>query len=409
MNSRPQVTPARPLRILIAHNRYQIGGGEDTAMAYDVDLLRNAGHKVFEAVISNDEIRTVKDKFQAAVRVAHNSDGVHRITEALQQCRPDILHVHNFFPLFSPAIYRAARQMGIGVVQTLHNYRTVCAGAMLMRDGKPCHKCIDGTPYWGAVHRCYRDSFAGSLPLAHMIDHHRRRGTWQADVDRYIVLSEFARRTFVSAGFPEERIVVKHNTAEDSGEPAWQNRDGIVYVGRLSEEKGVRHLLQAAHLTTAQIDIIGEGPLEADLKVGAPNNVRFLGVKTRREVQERLAKARALVLPSICYEGFPMTLAESFSAGTPVIASHLGSLVELIEDGVTGLHVRPGNAKDLASAITQVAASNRIDQMGIAARRTYKTRFTESKALAILESTYNEVLAMRLVSESGQAFGPVKR
>ncbi len=396
MNATSSLTVNRPLKILVAHNRYQIAGGEDTAMANDVQLLRNAGHKVAECIVSNDEIRNTKQKIQTASHLAHNPEGVRMVSRALQNFEPDILHVHNFFPLFSPGIYGAARQAGVGTVQTLHNYRTVCAGGLLMRDGVPCHKCVTGTPFWGALHKCYRGSFPGSLSLAHMIDHHRRRGTWQTDVDRYIVLSEFARETFASAGFPEDRMVIKHNTADDPGEPTWENRDGIVYIGRLSEEKGVHHLLEAARLTPARIDIIGEGPLEAALKVNAPSNVRFLGLRPRQEVRERLSQARAMVLPSICYEGFPMTLAESFAAGTPVIASRLGSLIELVEDGVTGTHVRPGDAEDLAGAMTRLTKNDHTTRMGAAARQTYVTRFTEPRALDILERTYSEVLALQL-------------
>src|SRR5690606_16150282 len=147
------------------------------------------------------------------------------------------------FPLLSPAVYEAARRAGAAVVQTLHNYRTVCAGGLLLRNGHPCEKCLTGTPLWGVAHRCYRGSLAGSAAVAHMVAHHRRRGTWATEVDRFIVLSDFARRKFAQASFAVDRMVVRPNAVDDPGPPSDSRRRGVLYVGRLSEEKGVAVLL----------------------------------------------------------------------------------------------------------------------------------------------------------------------
>ena len=392
MNAGPHELNRR-LTVLVAHNRYQIAGGEDTAMQSEVDLLRAAGHRVVECVVSNTDIRSVPDKIRTALRVRDNPDGARRISHAIANARPDVLHVHNFFPLFSPSIYRSAREAGVAVVQTLHNYRTLCAGGLLMRDGKPCHKCLDGSPYWGTVHRCYRSSALASLPLSSMIAHHRTRGTWQTDVDCYLVLSEFARGIFGSAGFPADRMIVKPNTVDDPGEPDWADRAGIVYAGRLSQEKGVHHLIEAAHLTDMEISVIGDGPLGEELRAAAPPNVRFHGALPRSEVRGAIARARALVLPSVCYEGFPMTLAEAYAAGTPVIASDLGALRELVEDGGTGYRVEPADAAGLAAAMARFRDQETTTLLGQKARKAYTSRYAPDQNRAILEMAYRTAIA----------------
>lgn len=400
------------MRILVAHNRYQVAGGEDTAVDQDVAMLRQAGHPVTVLTVDNHAIRTVGDKMRAAVRVASNPAGAALVAEALASSGAEILHVHNFFPLLSPAVYAAARQAGAAVVQTLHNFRTVCANGLLLRDGRPCEKCLTGTPLWGVVHRCYRGSLPGSATVAHMIAHHRRKGTWSNEVDRFIVLSDFARAKFSAAGLPEERMVVRPNAVDDPGPLNSARRRHVLFVGRLSEEKGVRILVEAARIVDGEILVVGEGELEGELKRVAPDNVRFLGLRPRQEVRALMAEATALVLPSICYEGSPMTVSEAFAAGTPVVASRLGSLAGLIDHGRTGLHARPGDATDLAAQITRILQDGAAEAMGAAARGYYEAHLTPQRALATLETVYERALgsaAARRLQDAPLVAEPVAR
>jgi glycosyltransferase involved in cell wall biosynthesis len=380
------------VRILIAHNRYQIAGGEDSAVDQDVAMLRQAGHDVTVLMVDNHAIRTGADKLRAAVRVARNPEGVGLVAEALHRSGAELLHVHNFFPLLSPAVYAAARHAGAAVVQTLHNYRTVCANGLLLRSGRSCEKCLTGSPLWGVVHRCYRGSAAGSAAVAHMIAHHRRKETWSREVDRFVVLSEFARRKFADAGFPEDRMVVRPNAVDDPGPPVERRRRGVLYVGRLSEEKGVAVLLEAAKAVAGEVLIVGEGDLEGTFRAAAPDNVRFLGLRPRAEVRAMMADAKALVLPSICYEGSPMTLSEAYAAGTPVVGSRLGSFVGLIVHGRTGLHAAPGDVGDLAAQINTIMEDGVAEGMGREARIYYESHLTPQRALATLETVYERAL-----------------
>ena len=212
----------KKIGVLILHNHYQQAGGEDAVAAGERALLREHGHEVHLHSVSNDAIQGLWVKTVTAWRTPYSQWGRRETTRIINETAPDIVHVHNFFPLLSPSVYDACLDAGVPVVQTLHNYRTICPGSLLMRDGKLCEDCIQGTPYQGALHGCYRDSRLGSLAVARMVDTHRRRGTWENKVDRFIALTEFARGKFVQAGFPAQKIVVKPNFVEaaEPGPPA---------------------------------------------------------------------------------------------------------------------------------------------------------------------------------------------
>ncbi len=383
------------MKILLVHNRYQQHGGEDAVAEDEMALLAAAGHDVESVFVSNDAIVSFADRLRAAVNVADGA-AVPVVLDAVRRHRPDVVHVHNFFPLISPAVHARVRALGPATVQTLHNFRITCAGGLLMRAGQPCELCIEGTGLHAVAHRCYRGSFVGSATVAHMIASHRRRRTWQRHVDRFVVLSDFARDIFVRAGVPAEKTVVKPNTVDDPGPARIGPRSGVLFVGRLSPEKGPDVLAAAARLTNAAITVAGDGPLAPAVRAAAPANVTFAGAVPRAEARAMMARAAAVVVPSICYENSPITVAEAFAAGTPVIASRIGALAEIVEDGRTGWLTTPGNPAELAAAV-DAAVGDPIEtaRRGGAARRTYRARYTPQAALAALEAVYAEALAAR--------------
>lgn len=382
------------MRVLIAHNRYQQRGGEDVVVENELRLLASAGHEVRKLILSNDTIASPLDKLLTLLRTASNPAGVAAMKGAVAAFHPDLVHVHNFFPLLSPAIYRVCRQLGIPVVQTLHNYRPFCANARLLRQGKICQLCVKGSPYLGALHRCYRGSLPGSLGAARMIDVHRRRGTWLRDVDRYIAMTEFGRGVFIKAGFPGGLIDVKPNFADDPGPPIEKTpRKGVLYVGRLSGEKGVDHLIEACARHGYPLRIAGGGPEAARLKATASDSTVFLGEVTHDAVLDEMRRASVLVLPSIWYESFPMVIVEAFANATPVIVSGLGALGEIVEDGATGYHVPPANAEALGARIGELLANPaRARELGHAARRTFTERYTPEANLRMLDFIYHKAL-----------------
>ena len=384
------------MKILVAHNRYQGGrGGEDVVFEAEVDLLRGAGHSVETLTVSNEAINSLAARIATTLSIADNAEGKRAVAEALDRFRPDIVHVHNFFPLLSPAVFDVCRQQRVPAVVTLHNYRTICTGGMLLRDGRICHKCLDRGHLWGVAHRCYRGSLPGSLASAYMIARHQRHGTWTRPGLRLIALTQFARTLFTQAGFDAGRIDVKPNFMADPGAPdPAMPRTGLLYVGRLSREKGVGVLLDAVAGTGMPLRIVGEGQERAALEARAPANVRFLGALSRADVLREMASARALVVPSLWYEGFPMVVVEAFAQGTPVIASEIGGLAEVVRTGKTGAVVPPGDTAGLRQRIVELlGAPHLATAWGQAARTAYLERYAPDENLRLLEAIYARAVA----------------
>lgn len=382
------------MRVLIAHNAYQHRGGEDSVVAAELALLRSRGHEVRLYERHNDELSGLSSG-SAAAQALWSRRTTGDLGQLLQGWRPDVLHVHNTFPLISPALYWAAHGAAVPVVQTLHNFRLQCPQAMFLRQGQVCEDCL-GTLPWRAVTRsCYRGSPAQSAVLASMLVTHRALGTWRHKVTRYIALNEFCRAKFIQGGLPAERIRVKPNFVDfPAPEPAGA-RSSFLFVGRLAAEKGVSVLAQAARqLPGVQVRVAGEGP-EGALLQGLPG-VECLGRLDVTQVREAMTAARALVLPSVWYENFPMTLVESMACGLPVIASRIGALADLIEDGKTGLLFAPGDAADLAAKLAWADAHPaEMAEMGRQARRVYEARYTADRNYELLMDIYADAMTAR--------------
>jgi glycosyltransferase involved in cell wall biosynthesis len=385
------------MRILITHNSYQQAGGEDTVVANETALLKAHGHDVYSHSVSNHIIQSRFQKVATALQVHYSRWGQREAARAIQQTMPDIVHVHNFFPLLTPAIYDACRDAGVPVIQTLHNYRTICAGGLLMRAGRPCEDCVTGSPYQAVLHSCYRGSRLGSLTVARMVAFHRKHRTWSTKVDRFISLTKFAKKKFIDAGFPEKLIVVKPNFTMGNNIDVEERtvRTGALFVGRLSAEKGIGTLLKAFSAIDVRLRVVGDGPLLDDVANLAAANpqIESLGHLSSQRVSLEMAEAGFLIFPSEWYEGFPMTIVEAFSAGLPVIASRLGGMAELIADGVTGLHFNSGDEKDLADKVRWAADNpGEMLRMGRNARLVYEDKYTPEKNYQQLMAVYRDVI-----------------
>ena len=381
------------MRVLIVHNRYQLAGGEDTVVASELALLQQNGCHARLWSVSNDDIDGTWSKIKAAVDAPYSRPARDQLARVIAKFTPNVVHVHNFFPLLSPSVYDACRAAGVAVVQTLHNYRTICPGAQLVRDGHPCEDCIDGSPYRAALHGCYRGSRVGSWAVARMVDIHRRRGTWSHKVDRFIALSAFAKSKFVAAGFPADRIVIMPNFAEDrlvNGSPA---RAGGLFVGRLSPEKGVDTMLRAWSGVDLPLRLVGDGPLRGKVDHAARPGLVPLGWLSPTEVAQEMARSAFLILPSVWPENFPMVIAEAFCQGLPVIASRIGALAEILEEGTTGLLFSPGDPGDLAAKVRwALGHPEAINAMGVNARKTYEAKYSPAVSFRQLTRIYEAAI-----------------
>lgn len=376
--------------IAIIHNHYQQPGGEDTAVAADQALLESHGHTVTCYNAHNRDVEQMSS-VAAAASTVWSARSKRDLLSVLRRAKPKVAHFHNTFPLISPSAYSAARETSVAVVQTLHNFRLLCANALLFRDGRPCEECVHKRMKWpGVVHACYRGSRPATAAVTAMLALHSARGTWGDDVDVYVALSGFAREKFVAGGLPAEKILVRPNfLAEDPGQG--EHRAGYaLFVGRLSPEKGVETLLEAWRILRPPLPlrIVGDGVLGAARGVDM-EHVEMLGRRSHHEVIALMREAAFLVVPSTCYENFPMVVAEAFATGLPVIASGIGATAEIVEDGVTGRHFVAGDADALASTMEWAFAHPReLESLGRAARDAYKSRYTPAIAYSTLRDVY---------------------
>jgi glycosyltransferase involved in cell wall biosynthesis len=382
-----------PLRILQLHTHYRQPGGEDAAVATEADVLRDAGHQVLTHRARNPEGARAALSLAAA---PWNEAQARTLTRQVVRLRPDVVHVHNTWFATSPAVLTAVRRVGVPVVMTLHNYRLVCAAATLFRDGAPCTDCVGTHPWHGVEHACYRGSRPQSVVAATTIGLHQRRGTWHRDVDRFVALTDFGRERFIEGGLPSRRIVVKSNSVDDPGPrphpPSASNV--VVCLGRLSAEKGVAVLLAAWARAPARLRlvVVGTGPLEAALRDQAPEQVEFLGTLPPQEVTSLLLRSRALVFPSMSFEGQGLVALEAAAAGLPVILSDHGSMSGLFAPGAEELLFPPGDVDALVAQLARLDDDRFVDEFGRFTRRRFEEHYTHDVARRTLEDTYRDVI-----------------
>jgi len=383
------------VRILIVHSRYRSGpaSGENQVVSDEVRLLEEAGHDVAVLDPVPEDERGLQ-LLRAAKDVVWSSGSVSDIRTLLRIHSPDVVHYHNVLTGLSPAVLREALNEKVPAVMTLHNYRLMCLPGTFLRAGHPCELCLGKAPWPGVRFSCYRGSKGASGVLATSLVLHRRFGSFEA-IDRYLAVSDFLRSKHIEGGVQPERIEVKPNftwrvpKAQEVG-------DYFLFLGRLAPEKGVDTLMEAwSGLSEIKLVVAGDGPSSQELRQKAPSSVEFLGTVNHNEVASLLAGARALLVPSIWYEGAPRSILEAYSAGVPVLASRIGALPEVVDDDVSGQLVPPGNAGAWRDAIERMSDSTLAKRLGEGASSIYERLYTPEQGLARLERVYAEVIGER--------------
>jgi glycosyltransferase involved in cell wall biosynthesis len=390
------------MRILLAHDHYRSSApsGEDAVFRNERGLLERNGIEVIPFERFNDDIdeSTLGNRVQLALDGAWSNQTYEQLFEVIRKTRPDLAHFHNTFPLISPSAYAACQDNGVPVVQTLHNYRLICPGALLMRDGRPCEDCV-GTSLLPALrYRCYRGSLPATSAVVWMLARNRLQGTYRTLVNRYIALTKFAAGRLIAGGLPEDHLEVKPNFLPNPPDEGPGHGNYAVYVGRLSEVKGVRTLLEAwSHVDGLTLKILGDGALRCELEERARRKalaVEFLGFRPREEIMKVIGDAELQVIPSECYEGFPMVVLEAYACGTPILASRIGSLDEIVIEGESGVKFEPGNAGDLVNKVNELRADpSRLQSMRPKARKLFEERYTADQNYRKLLDIYHRVLA----------------
>lgn len=389
------------MKVVIVHNANQQHAGDDVVVAHEGKLLEGAGHQVVFFRRSNWDVESYTGvrRISLAKRTVWASDTHNDLARLLREEKPDVVHVHNTFVMISPSIYSACCEARVPVVQTLHNYRLLCPSATLFRDGKVCQECMQHSLLRSVQYGCYRNSRAATAVTALMLGFHRLRKTWDREVSCFVALSEFSRSKFIEGGLPAEKITVKPNFVDPDPGDRKGDGDYAIFVGRLSPEKRVGMILEAwKRLRTAiPVLIVGGGPEEEQLRKQAAQegiaNVTFAGKLPREKTIAALNNARFLIFPSEWYEGFPMTLAESFACSTPVICARMGTMQEVVTDGRTGLHYTPGDADDLARKVEWAwTHPQEVRAMGNEARKDYQLKYTAEKNYPMLMEIYQRAM-----------------
>jgi glycosyltransferase involved in cell wall biosynthesis len=380
------------MRVLVLHSRYRSGAsGENRVVEDEVRLLREAGHEVL-AWTPTPVDGSFGDRARLGLNAVWSRRAVSRIDRLATGFRPDVIHVHNLFPLLSPAALRAASARAATVV-SLHNYRMMCLPADFLRNGRPCEDCLGHLPWRGVARRCYRGSALASASLAGSLTGHRGLGSF-GRVDRFLAVSDFVRRKHVEGGVDPRRIAVKRNFAWPSPQRAGPGGH-YLYLGRISYEKGVSTLIDAwSKEPPGPLLIAGDGPERAALEARAPAGVEFLGHVDPARVQALLAGARALVLPTVCYEAAPRSVIEAMAAGVPAIASRTPAVAELVE-GDRGLLVPIGDQAALRAAAWRLAGDRLSLELGAGAAAEWSRRYSPASAVAALEAAYAGAIESR--------------
>jgi len=386
----------KSLRILFAHNRYLNRGGEDESRDQEMFMLRSKGHEVLEYEVDNKDLPRT-NYLQAGFQSIWNMEQHQRLTQFMQDTKPQILKVDNYFPILSPSIFSAAKRLGISTVLSVRNYRLICPGASLFRDGHVCTDCVGSRLALSAIrHRCYRGSYLQTAAAALGNGFAHLRGTWEQSVDRYIAVSQFVRRELIRGGFPGDRISVKANSIEDTGVGNGAGKYAL-FVGRLIPEKGVQCLLEAWQQVgaTLPLKIVGEGSLEGLVVAATQTNpgIEYLGRQPISQVCELLGQATVLVFPSEWFEPFGRSIVEAYSKGTPVVGADTEPMRDMIESGETGLFFKPGDSDHLARTILSlVRDEGQLSHMRKQARRKYLSSYSAEETYAQMMTIFGHAL-----------------
>jgi glycosyltransferase involved in cell wall biosynthesis len=393
------------MKILLAHNRYRsvAPSGENRVVDQEAEALAAMGHEVMRFGRSSDEIEQwpVAKKASLPVRTIWSHETYRDLKAVLHEHRPDVVHVHNTFPLLSAAVLYACRDARIPVVATIHNYKLACANGTFFRAGAVCHDCAHGLPIPAVLHGCYRDSRAATAPVALAMGLHRH--AWRSLISAYVFISASQRDLLQEFGFPPGRVFVKHNLVPLRGRPQVARTPTVVYAGRLDEPKGVRLLMagwdrysEKSGEPGLKLVIAGGGPLgdEVTAWASARPSVELHGIVSSDRCAELISAARAVLLPSAWQETFGLVAVEAMAAGTPPVAAGHGSFTELITPGVDGVLFTPGDPAALALAIADVESNpERYETLGDQARKTYEQRFDPQRSVAELLGIYRFAVA----------------
>ena len=384
------------MRILLLHNKYKYVGGEDKVFETEGELLSNHNHQVERLVFDNSLIETGLDKMLSGIMGVYNFKSANVVNKKIKEFKPDILHVHNFVPLASPSIFYVAKRHKVPVVLTLHNFRLICPSATLYHNQRIYEKSVRSIfPIDAIIKGVYRNSILQTAGVAMMTSIHNLLGTWRNKIDKFITMTAFAKSKFLESrvNVSPDQFMLKPHFIEDPGIGRETREDFFLFVGRLSEEKGILVLLNAFKNSDLKLVIIGDGPMQAEVEsvVKERNNIQHLGFQPKAVIMDNLKRAKALIFPSTCYESFGLTIIEALATGTPVIGSRLGGTAEIVKDKFNGFLFEPGDERSLIRTLHELK-NHDLKALSANARESYLERYTPELNYKILMDIYNAAM-----------------
>lgn len=387
------------MKILQIHNKYKLYGGEDAVLKLENELLKKYGNEVEQLIFDNKSINSFWSKLTLFYKSIYNFSSAKILKNKIDEFKPDIIHVHNFFPICSPSIFSVAQKYKIPIVLTMHNYRLICANAELIRNNKACLDCVKKTfPLNGIRYSCYRSSKIQSLIVTLMASYHKIIGTWHNKVDGFIALTNYSKNLFIqsSISLNPNKVFIKPNfiNSYNVKEVNSLRNDNYLFVGRLIDSKGIQNLLKASEIYKFKLTIIGDGPLVNEVLAYAKknSNITFEGFQSQEYILKKLSECRALIFPSVKIEGFPVTIVESFSVGTPVISFNAGPLKEIIKNGYNGYIYE--NTEELIKILNSI--DNNIENhkpLYLNAQNTFIENYTPEKNYKTLIEIYTKIIS----------------
>ncbi|AXA33406.1 glycosyltransferase family 4 protein [Francisella adeliensis] len=380
------------MKILIIHNRYQSNnvGGEDIVYQNELESLQKALGKdsVLSYEVSNDDISKVKLLYGIWFSLKHYKN----VKKIVRENNIDIVHVHNFFPLLTPSIFRAAKKAGAKVVHTLHNYRLWCISGILYRDGHGvCELCVKKTlPLAGISNKCYRKSFIQSLLAQFAFSFYKVAGCFK-NIDYFFVLTNFQKQKIKSLGVANNKIKLKPNGMKISQDVIDKQKHGYIYVGRLEESKGIYALLDAWSKLGKEyvLTIIGDGDITSDLKAKYnAENIIFKGKCSREDTLSYISKSKYLIQPSLLYEAFGLTIIEAMSYGVPVIGFDVGTRKDFIKDQENGFLATDNNLQDTIKKSYNYSDYDKLSVNAMKTAKLYENDYITGKQIEI----YRDIL-----------------
>jgi glycosyltransferase involved in cell wall biosynthesis len=383
------------MRILQIHNKYLEKGGEDTVTSNERIMLQENGHEVQLCEFDNQDLEGLSS-FSLLYKTIFNQNSYRKVIAQIESFKPDIVHIHNVYYEASSAIFWAIKRKNIPAVMTIHNYRLGCIQGLLFRNNAICQLCLDKkTAFYGIKHKCFQNSYLKSLQVVLVNVVNKFVIRYMNPITKFIFLAEFTKDVMSPLLFLKNTEgVVKPNYVNDFGYTQMSEReDFYLFIGRLNEQKGLKILLHTFIKNKKRLDVIGGGLLDEYVKKIAQTypNIHFWGIANKALVIERLKKSKALIVPSITYEGQPMTVLEAFSTGTPVLAANTKNLDTLISNGENGFLFEPNDMDIVLEDFEKLGISDKL-KIYSKARETYEKKYSSVRNYQQLMHIYKTVL-----------------